>query len=143
MPDTTVGFIGLGIMGKPMARNLLRAGHPLIVHNRSPGSVSELVAEGARAAGSPREVAEAADVVITMLPDSADVEAVYAGEDGVLAGVRDGQLLIDMSSIAPATARSVARRAAALDADMLDAPVSGGDAGAREGTLSIMVGGPE
>ena len=144
MPDQpAVGFIGLGIMGGPMALNLLRAGYPLVVHNRTRAKEEPLVSEGAAAAASPREVAAASDVVITMLPDSPDVEAVYLGHDGVIAGARDGQLLIDMSSIAPAVARSVSSAARDLGADALDAPVSGGDVGAREGTLSIMVGGPE
>jgi len=144
MPDQpAVGFIGLGIMGGPMALNLLRAGYPLVVHNRTRAKEEPLVSEGAAAAASPREVAAASDVVITMLPDSPDVEAVYLGHDGVIAGAREGQLLIDMSSIAPAVARSVSSAARDLGADALDAPVSGGDVGAREGTLSIMVGGPE
>ncbi len=143
MPDRpTVGFIGLGIMGQPMALNLLRAGYPLVVHNRTRAREEEPVSEGAQAAGSPREVAEGSESVITMLPDSPDVEAVYLGDDGVIAGARQGQLLIDMSSIAPAVARSVAEAASEVGADALDAPVSGGDVGAREGTLSIMVGGP-
>ena len=144
MPDQpAVGFIGLGIMGGPMALNLLRAGYPLVVHNRTRAKEEPLVSEGAAAAASPREVAAASDLVITMLPDSPDVEAVYLGHDGVIAGAREGQLLIDMSSIAPAVARSVSSAARDLGADALDAPVSGGDVGAREGTLSIMVGGPE
>jgi 2-hydroxy-3-oxopropionate reductase len=144
MPDQpTVGFIGLGIMGSPMARNLWRAGYPLLVHNRTRAKEDALVSEGASAAGSPREVASHADVVITMLPDSPDVEAVYLGEDGVIAGARQGQLLIDMSSIAPAVARKVASAASGVGASMLDAPVSGGDVGARDGTLSIMVGGSD
>jgi 2-hydroxy-3-oxopropionate reductase len=143
MSKTTVGFIGLGIMGRPMAANLLAAGHELLVHNRSPDSVAALVAAGAGAAATPREVAERSDVIITMLPDSPDVEAVYRGSDGVLAGVRSGHLLIDMSTIAPTVARSLALNAGDLGAEMLDAPVSGGDVGARDGTLSIMVGGTE
>jgi 2-hydroxy-3-oxopropionate reductase len=143
MPDERVGFIGLGIMGRPMALNLLRAGYRLVVHNRTREKESELVSEGAESADSPRAVAEASEVVITMLPDSPDVEQVYLGEDGVIAGARAGQLLIDMSSIAPAVARAVAEAAAGVGADALDAPVSGGDVGAREGTLSIMVGGSD
>jgi 2-hydroxy-3-oxopropionate reductase len=144
MPDRpTVGFIGLGIMGGPMALNLLRAGYPLVAHNRTRAREEPLVSQGASSAGSPRDVASDSDVVITMLPDSPDVEAVYFGDDGVLAGARPGQLLIDMSSIAPSVARSVSSAARDLGADALDAPVSGGDVGAREGTLSIMVGGPE
>jgi 2-hydroxy-3-oxopropionate reductase len=142
MPDQpTVGFIGLGIMGEPMALNLLRAGYPLVVHNRTRAKEEPVVSEGASAAGSPREVASQAEVVITMLADSPDVEAVYLGDDGVIAGARRGQLLIDMSSIAPAVARKVSSAARQVGADALDAPVSGGDVGARDGTLSIMVGG--
>jgi 2-hydroxy-3-oxopropionate reductase len=142
MPDPAVGFIGLGIMGRPMARGLLRTGYPLVVHNRTRAKEEALVSEGAESAASPREVAERSEIVITMLPDSPDVEAVYFGDDGVIAGARQGQLLIDMSSIAPAVARSVASAAREVGADALDAPVSGGDVGARDGTLSIMVGGP-
>jgi 2-hydroxy-3-oxopropionate reductase len=141
MSDETIGFIGLGIMGRPMARNLLAAGRAVVVHNRSRGPVDELVAGGAQAAGTPREVAERSDVVITMLPDSPDVEAVMRGDDGVLAGTRAGQLLIDMSTISPPVATARAAEAAERGAGMLDAPVSGGDAGAQQGTLSIMVGG--
>jgi 2-hydroxy-3-oxopropionate reductase len=141
MPKDTIGFIGLGIMGAPMALNLRRAGYPLVVHNRTRAKEEPLVAEGAEPAASPREAAARSDIVITMLPDSPDVEDVYSGDDGVLAGARPGQLLIDMSSIAPAVARNVAEGAAAAGASALDAPVSGGDVGAKEGTLSIMVGG--
>ena len=136
-----VGFIGLGLMGKPMAKNLLKAGFPLTVHSRSQGPVQELVAAGATAAATPREVAARATVVITMVPDSADVEKVLEGPDGVLAGVQPRTVLIDMSSIAPAAARRLAQRAASAGATMLDAPVSGGEIGAINGTLSIMVGG--
>jgi 2-hydroxy-3-oxopropionate reductase len=143
MPEETVGFIGLGIMGRPMALNLLRAGYSLVVHNRTRDKEQELVNEGARSAASPREAAAASDIVITMLPDSPDVEQVYLGEDGVIAGARAGQLMIDMSSIAPAVAVAVASAAAEKGADALDAPVSGGDVGARDGTLSIMVGGTD
>jgi 2-hydroxy-3-oxopropionate reductase len=143
MPEETVGFIGLGIMGRPMALNLLRAGYSLIVHNRTRAKEEELVNEGAKSASDPRELTSRCDVVITMLPDSPDVEQVYLGEDGVIAGAREGQLLIDMSSIAPSVARAVFDAASGLGADALDAPVSGGDVGAREGTLSIMVGGSD
>jgi 2-hydroxy-3-oxopropionate reductase len=137
----TVGLIGLGIMGRPMGRNLLKAGYSLTVHNRSRGPVDELVAEGATAARSPREVAAQVDVVITMLPDSPDVEAVMRGENGVLAGVRQGTIVIDMSTISPLVAKALAEEATAKGVQMLDAPVSGGDRGAIAGTLSIMVGG--
>jgi 2-hydroxy-3-oxopropionate reductase len=137
----TVGFIGLGVMGKPMARHLLGAGYPLVVHNRSRGAVDELVDEGATAADDPRAVAERADVVITMLPDTPDVEAVVTGEDGVLAGAGEGMLLIDMSTISPIAARELAAEAASRGVAMLDAPVSGGEAGAVAARLSIMAGG--
>ncbi|MBS1881821.1 MAG: 2-hydroxy-3-oxopropionate reductase [Actinobacteria bacterium] len=137
----TVGFVGLGVMGKPMARNLLGAGYPLVVHSRSNPPVEELVAAGATAATTPAEAAAAADVVITMLPDGPQVEEVFGGEDGIFAAARPGALLIDMSTIAPAVSRSLAATAAAGGFEVLDAPVSGGDVGAREGTLSIMVGG--
>ena len=143
MPEETIGFIGLGIMGRPMALNLLHAGYPLVVHNRTREKEQEIAAQGAESAASPREVTERSQLVITMLPDSPDVEQVYLGEDGVIAGAHEGQLLIDMSSIAPAVARAVCSAAREVGADALDAPVSGGDVGAREGTLSIMVGGSE
>jgi 2-hydroxy-3-oxopropionate reductase len=136
-----VGFIGLGIMGKPMARHLLDAGYALTVYSRSRGPVDELAAEGATAAASPREVTERTEIVITMLPDSPDVQAVITGEDGVLRGAREGGLIIDMSTISPIVARELAERASELGVGMLDAPVSGGDVGARNATLSIMVGG--
>ena len=139
-----VGFIGLGIMGRPMAKNLMDAGYELVVHNRSPEKAEELAEEGdATAAGSPREVAEACDIVITMLPDSPDVEAVVAGEDGVLEGIRDGALLVDMSTISPVVTEELSEKVREKGASMLDAPVSGGDVGAIEGALSIMVGGSE
>lgn len=139
----SVGFVGLGIMGMPMARNLLRAGHEVVVLDILPAPVEELVADGATTAATPREVAAATDVMITMLPDSPEVEAVYLGPDGVLAAARAGWLAIDMSSISPRVARELATRAEAAGAEMLDAPVSGGDKGAIAGTLSIMVGGSE
>jgi 2-hydroxy-3-oxopropionate reductase len=138
-----IGFIGLGIMGKPMARNLLKAGYPLVVHNRSRASVEELSREGARAAGSPQEVAQGSDVVITMLPDSPDVEQVVLGAKGVIEGVRQGMLLVDMSTVAPSTSLKLHRAMAERQVQALDAPVSGGEMGAREATLSIMVGGDE
>jgi 2-hydroxy-3-oxopropionate reductase len=139
-----VGFIGLGIMGRPMAKNLMEAGYELVIHNRSPEKAEELAEEGkATAAGSPREVAEASDIVITMLPDSPDVEAVVAGEDGVLEDIRDGALLVDMSTISPVVTKELSEKVREQGASMLDAPVSGGDVGAIEGALSIMVGGTE
>jgi len=139
-----IGFIGLGIMGKPMASRLVRAGFPVVVHNRSPEAADELAGEGAEVAGSPREVAESADIVVTMLPDSPDVEAVVlAGEDGVVAGVREGMLFVDMSTIAPATARAVHAALAERGVEAVDAPVSGGEPAAVDGKLSIMAGGSE
>jgi 2-hydroxy-3-oxopropionate reductase len=128
-------------MGKPMARNLLKAGYPLIVGNRSQAAVKELVAEGARNITTAREIAAQSDVVITMLPDSPDVELVVAGADGVFAGARSGLLLIDMSTISPVVARKLAADALGRGITMLDAPVSGGEAGAINAALSIMVGG--
>lgn len=140
---TMIAFIGLGVMGKPMAKNLLAAGHDLVVHSRSPGPVGELVAAGAAAASSPAEAVAGAGCVITMLPDSPDVESVMLGENGVLDNVAAETLLIDMSTIRPETSRKVAERAEAVSAYCLDAPVSGGEKGAIDGTLSVMVGGHE
>ena len=136
-----VGYIGLGLMGKSMARNILRAGFPVVVHNRSHAAVEELVTEGAQAATSPARVAEQADIVLTNLPDSPDVEQVALGKSGVLEGARSGMVFVDNSTIKPATAREIARRMALKGVEALDAPVSGGDIGARDGTLTIMVGG--
>ena len=136
-----VGVIGLGIMGAPMARNLLRAGHPLTVHTRTRARVAGLLADGAAWADSPAALAAAVDAVVTMLPDTPAVEAVMAGPHGVLAGARAGLLAIDMSTIDPAAARALAERAAETGVALLDAPVSGGEQGAIAGTLSIMVGG--
>jgi 2-hydroxy-3-oxopropionate reductase len=139
----TVGFIGLGIMGKPMAKNLIEAGHELVVYNRTREKAEELASDGATVAGSPKEVAEQSDVIITMLPDSPQVEEVLAGEDGVLEGVSEGALIVDMSTISPVVTEELSEKAREKGASMLDAPVSGGDVGAIEGTLSIMVGGDE
>ena len=136
-----IGFIGLGLMGKPMARRLLRAGYRLVVHNRSRRPVDELVAEGAEAAWSPREVAEKTDVVITMLPDSPEVEMVLIGVKGVIEGAERGLIVVDMSTISPIATKSIAEKLEKRGIEMLDAPVSGGTAGAEAGTLSIMVGG--
>jgi 2-hydroxy-3-oxopropionate reductase len=138
-----IGFIGLGIMGKPMARNLAKAGYDLVIYNRSRDDVDTLLAEGDQfqAAASPREVAERTKAVITMLPDSPDVRDVVFGEKGVLSAMSTGQLLVDMSTIAPATAVEVDAALRERGARALDAPVSGGDKGAIAGTLSIMVGG--
>jgi 2-hydroxy-3-oxopropionate reductase len=138
-----IGFVGLGLMGRPMARNLLEAGYELVVHNRSQGKVEELVAEGAEAAESPREVAENSGVVFTMLPGPPEVREVVLGEDGLLRGAVEGSLLVDMSTSSPVLAKELARIAREQGVGMLDAPVSGGDVGAKEGTLSIMVGGDE
>lgn len=141
MSNPVFGFIGLGIMGKPMARNLIKSGYNVIVHNRSPGAVDELSHEGAKAAASAKEVTEHSEVIITMLPDSPDVELVYAGDKGIFSGLKSGSLLIDMSTISPIVARKLAAEAEKCGCDMLDAPVSGGEAGAISATLSIMIGG--
>ncbi len=137
-----IGYIGLGLMGKPIARNIMRAGFPLTVHNRSQAPVEELVADGAQPADSPRAVAEVSDVVFTNLPDSPDVEQVVLGPNGVIEGCRPGMIFIDNSTIKPETARSIASKLAEVEVSALDAPVSGGDVGAKAGTLAIMVGGP-
>ena len=138
-----VGFIGLGIMGRPMVRNLAKAGYEIVVYNRSQDDVDEIVAEveQATAARSARAVAAAVEIVITMLPDSPEVSDVVFGEAGILAEMGAGDLLIDMSTIAPATAIAVSDALIARGASALDAPVSGGDKGAIAGTLSIMAGG--
>jgi len=138
-----IGFIGLGVMGKPMAKHLVAAGHHLTVHNRSRGAVDELVAAGATAAASAAEVAKASTIVITMLPDTADVERVITGADGVLAGLQPGGVVIDMSSISPVATERLATTVAEKGGSMLDAPVSGGEIGAINAALSIMVGGDE
>jgi 3-hydroxyisobutyrate dehydrogenase-like beta-hydroxyacid dehydrogenase len=137
----SVGFIGLGQMGAPMARNLLKAGYPLTVHNRSRATVDRLASEGAVAAGSAREVADHVDVLFTCVGYPADVEWVYLGPDGAAEGARDGQLCCDLSTVDPATHERVAARLGERGADYLDAPVSGGVGGARDATLTIMVGG--
>jgi 2-hydroxy-3-oxopropionate reductase len=136
-----VGYIGLGLMGKSIARNILKAGFPLVVHNRSHGAVEELVNEGAQEAQSPREVAGQVDVVFTNLPDTPDVEAVALGENGILTGAKPGLIFVDNSTIKPAAARRIAEVLGEKGVLCLDAPVSGGDIGARQGTLAIMVGG--
>ena len=136
-----IGFIGLGTMGRPMAENLLKAGFKVTIYGRRKPIVCELVSAGAVAAGSPSEVAGTSDVVITMLPDSPDVKEVVTGENGILAGARRGSIAIDMSTISPSVAREIAELAAAKGVDFLDAPVSGGETGAIQGTLSIMIGG--
>jgi 2-hydroxy-3-oxopropionate reductase len=141
MSNPIIGFIGLGIMGKPMARNLLKAGYTLVVHNRSRAAVDELAKEGAQAAADSQEVTRRSEIIITMLPDSPDVELVYAGDQGIFSGLKSGTLLIDMSSISPVVARKLAAEANTRGSEMLDAPVSGGEAGAVGATLSIMIGG--
>ena len=141
MSDTTVGFIGLGIMGLPMAKNLLDAGYPVVGHNRSEGPVDELVEAGGEPAATAQAAASAADVVILCLPDSAVVEEVMRKADGVMAGVDEGMTVIDMSTISPTVTEALADDLADLGVAMLDAPISGGEIGAIEGTLSIMIGG--
>lgn len=135
------GYIGLGLMGKAMARNILKAGFPLVVHNRSRAAVAELVDEGAVAAASPAEIAAQCDVIFTNLPDSATVERVVTGTEGILETARPGLILVDHSTIHPATARKIAAILAEREMFALDAPVSGGQLGAIQGTLTVMVGG--
>jgi 2-hydroxy-3-oxopropionate reductase len=136
-----IGFIGLGLMGKPMARNLMKSGFELIAHNRSRAAVDELVSEGAEPAASPKEAAASADVIITMLPEDLHVTEVVSGSDGVIESIRADAVLVDMSTISPTTARRLAEMVASRGAHMLDAPVSGGVEAATEATLTIMVGG--
>ncbi len=136
-----VGFIGLGIMGKPMARNLLKAGYELCVYDKVDGPARELAGAGAREAGSIREVAETSDIVITMLPNSPHVKTVVLGEGGLLEWIKPGKILVDMSSIAPLASKEIAAKLLEKGVQMLDAPVSGGEPKAVAGTLSIMVGG--
>jgi len=138
-----IGFIGLGIMGKPMAKNLLKAGHELCAFDIVPAAVADVVAAGARRGSSPKEAASGADLVITMLPNSPHVKEAVLGKDGVIEGLRKGTIFVDMSSIAPAVSQEVAAQLAAQGVEMLDAPVSGGEPKAIDGTLAIMVGGKE
>ncbi len=138
-----IGFIGLGIMGKPMARNLLKAGYSLTVYDIRAEPVEELVTDGASMAPSSKEVAQRTETIITMLPDSADSEKAILGENGVLEGAREGSIIVDMSSIAPLVSRKIAVEVARKNVEMLDAPVSGGEPGAIAGTLAIMVGGKQ
>jgi 2-hydroxy-3-oxopropionate reductase len=137
----TIGVIGLGLMGKPMARNLLKRGYAVVAHNRSRAPVDELAGEGATPASSPADVARRSTTIVTMLPDGPDVEQVLEGADGVFSAMQPGTVIVDTSTISPATARRLAARAAELGGAMLDAPVSGGEIGAINATLSIMVGG--
>jgi 2-hydroxy-3-oxopropionate reductase len=139
----SIGFIGLGIMGLPMARNLLKAGYPVCVYNRTPEKTQTLVAEGATTASTVADVARGADVVITMLPDTPDVESVVLGPGGVSEGIKSGAAFIDMSTIDPAMSRRVATELGKKGVGALDAPVSGGEKGAIEATLSIMIGGDQ
>jgi 2-hydroxy-3-oxopropionate reductase len=136
-----IGFIGLGIMGRPMARNLLKAGYTLVVHSRSRGPVDEIAGAGAKVGSSPRDVAAQCDLLITMLPNSPDVEQVVLGRDGVIEGARPGLILLDMSTISPLVSQKIGAALAEKSVKMLDAPVSGGEKGAIDGVLSIMVGG--
>ena len=138
-----IGFIGLGIMGKPMAGNLIVAGYQLVVHDINREAVQELVAKGAEEALSPKEASESADAIVTILPDDDTVEQVATGKEGVLEGMSEGAILVDMSTISPTTAKRIAERLEANGMEMLDAPVSGGEVGAIEGSLSIMVGGKQ
>jgi 2-hydroxy-3-oxopropionate reductase len=138
-----IGYIGLGIMGGGIARNLMKAGHELVVHNRSQAIVDEFVSAGAQRGSSPKDVATQVDFVFTNLPDTPDVEQVVLGKDGIIEGAHDGLIYIDNSTIKPEAARMMATRLAEVGIDALDAPVSGGDIGARDGTLTIMVGGLE
>jgi 2-hydroxy-3-oxopropionate reductase len=143
MSKPKIGFIGLGIMGKPMSKHLLDAGYSLVVHDLVREAVQEVIAAGAEEAFSSREVAERSEVIITMLPDSPDVQAVALGVDGLIEGVSEGDIHIDMSTIAPGVAVEVAEALGEKGVRCLDAPVSGGDVGAINATLSIMVGGPQ
>ena len=143
MAPETIGFIGLGVMGKPMAKNLIKAGYQLVVHSRTRASVDEVVAAGAAAAVSPADVARRTTMVITMLPDTADVELVLTGPDGVLSALQPRAIVADMSSISPVATKRLAALVADRGGSMLDAPVSGGEIGAINASLSIMVGGDE
>jgi len=138
-----IGFIGLGIMGKPMAFNLIRKGYRLVIYNRTRSKMDDLVKAGAEPAESPKDVAEKAEIIITMLPDSPDVEKVLLGERGVVEGVKRESVVIDMSSISPLVSRRIAEELRKRDVQMLDAPVSGGEQGAKDATLAIMVGGDQ
>ena len=136
-----VGFIGLGIMGKPMSKNLIKAGYSLVVVDRNPEAIAEVIGAGAETAATPKEIAAQCDVVITMLPNSPHVKEVALGENGLIEGAHPGLTLIDMSSIAPLASREISEALQAKGVSMLDAPVSGGEPKAIDGTLSVMVGG--
>ena len=143
MSQPKIGFVGLGIMGRPMALNLMEAGYAVTAYNRSKPPLDALVAAGASPASSPRAVAEKSDIVVTMVTDSEAVAQVVTGKDGIIHGARKGSIVVDMSTIAPSVAISLSESLSSKGVEMLDAPVSGGDTGAREATLTIMVGGPE
>lgn len=138
-----IGFIGLGIMGKPMSKNLIKAGYELIVVDKNQSAVDEVVAAGAKSAATPKEAAQAADIIITMLPNSPHVKEVVLGKNGVIEGAKKGATFIDMSSIAPLVSRELAAKLAEIGVEMLDAPVSGGEPKAIDGTMSVMVGGKQ
>ena len=137
----TVGFVGLGIMGRPMLRNLLKAGHTVVAYGRTPAKLDSVVADGAQRGASNADVGARSSIVITMLPDGPEVEEVVLGADGILSGAKPGSLIIDMSSISPLVSQKIAAACAAKGVDFLDAPVSGGEPKAVDGTLAIMVGG--
>ncbi len=139
----TVGFVGLGIMGRPMLRNLLKAGHTVVAYGRNAGKLDAAVHDGAQRGASNRDVGARAEIVITMLPDGPEVEEVVLGANGILAGSKPGSLIVDMSSINPLVSQKIAAACAANGVEFLDAPVSGGEPKAIEGTLAIMVGGDE
>ena len=143
MPKPKIGFVGIGIMGFPMAKNLIKAGYPLIIYDLNEQALSNMVSEGTERGESCAHVAKNCDIIITMLPNSPDVEKVVLGEQGILKGACKGQILIDMSSITPLVSQSLARELEKKGIDMLDAPVSGGQEKAQSGTLAIMVGGKE
>ena len=138
-----IGFIGLGIMGKPMSKNLLKAGYELVVSGHNQAVADEMKALGAEVKATPKEIAAASDIVITMLPNSPQVKEVALGKDGILEGAKKGSVLIDMSSIAPLASREIAAELAKAGMEMLDAPVSGGEPKAIDGTISVMVGGKQ
>lgn len=138
-----IGFIGLGVMGKPMAKNLLKAGYSLVVYDIKPEPVEEVMALGAEKGESPADVASKTEIIITMLPNSPHVEQVVAGANGILEGIRPGTIYIDMSSVSPIMSQKLCKMVAEKDVEMLDAPVSGGEPKAKDGTMSIMVGGKE
>nr|WP_245867530.1 2-hydroxy-3-oxopropionate reductase [Sporomusa silvacetica] len=141
--EMKIGFIGLGIMGKPMSKNLLKAGYELVVMDRNQKAVDEVVAAGAKAVATPKEVAQQTDIIVTMLPNSPHVKEVVLGENGVIEGAKKGAIVADMSSIAPLVSRELAQKLAEKGVEMLDAPVSGGEPKAVDGTISVMVGGKQ